>query len=102
MSNVTIAVDTAKNVFEVAISAAAGQIRERRRMTRQQFERFWSTREPCRVVTREGGVDIRLLGHQGPPSTSTRGRGRIRIVWVRAKHWSRGRCQNMEVGCPLY
>jgi transposase len=50
MSNVTIAVDTAKNVFEVAISAAAGQIRERRRMTRHQFERFWSTREPCRVV----------------------------------------------------
>jgi transposase len=50
MSNVTIAVDTAKNVFEVAISPAAGQIRERRRMTRHQFERFWSTREPCRVV----------------------------------------------------
>jgi transposase len=50
MSNVTIAVDTAKNVFEIAISAAAGQIRERRRMTRHQFERFWSTREPCRVV----------------------------------------------------
>jgi transposase len=50
MSNVTIAADTAKNVFEIAISQAAGQIRERRRMTRQQFERFWSTREPCRVV----------------------------------------------------
>ncbi|HEV3049577.1 MAG TPA: IS110 family transposase [Longimicrobium sp.] len=50
MSNVTIAVDTAKNVFEIAISAAAGRIQERRRMTRHQFERFWSTREPCRVV----------------------------------------------------
>jgi len=50
MRNVTIAVDTAKNVFEIAISAAAGQIRERRRMSRHQFERFWSTREPCRVV----------------------------------------------------
>jgi transposase len=50
MSNVTIAVDTAKNVFEIAISAVSGQIRERRRMTRHQFERFWSTREPCRVV----------------------------------------------------
>lgn len=50
MRNVTIAVDTAKNVFEIAISAAAGHIQERRRMTRQQFERFWSTRERCRVV----------------------------------------------------
>jgi hypothetical protein len=34
MPNVTIAVDIAKNVFEVAISAAAGRISERRRMTR--------------------------------------------------------------------
>ena len=50
MLNVTIAVDTAKNVFEIAISTAAGRISERRRMTRHQFERFWSTREPCRVV----------------------------------------------------
>ncbi len=33
MSNVTIAVDTAKNVFEIAVSAAAGRIQERRRMT---------------------------------------------------------------------
>ncbi len=50
MSNVTIAVDSAKNVFEIAISPAPGHIRERRRMTRPQFERFWSTCEPCRVV----------------------------------------------------
>jgi len=50
MSNVTIAVDIAKNVFEIAVSAAAGRIQERRRMTRHQFERFWTTREPCRVV----------------------------------------------------
>lgn len=50
MSNVTIAVDTAKNVFGIAISPAAGQVRERRRMTRNQFKRFWTTREPCRVV----------------------------------------------------
>lgn len=50
MRNVTIAVDIAKNVFEIAVSAAAGRIQERRRMTRQQFERFWSTRESCRVV----------------------------------------------------
>ena len=38
-------VDIAKNVFEIAVSRAAGRIHERRRMTRQQFERFWLTRE---------------------------------------------------------
>jgi hypothetical protein len=61
MSNVTIAVDIAKNVFEIAVSAAAGRIQERRRMTRHQFERFWSTREPCRVVM-EGLLGLALLG----------------------------------------
>lgn len=50
MSNVTIAVDLAKNVFEIAVCRAAGRIHERRRMTRHQFDRFWLTREPCRVV----------------------------------------------------
>jgi transposase len=50
MSKVTIAADIAKNVFEIAVTSAAGRIQERRRMTRQQFERFWSQREPCRVV----------------------------------------------------
>jgi transposase len=50
MNSVTIAVDLAKHVFEVAVSAEPGQIAERRRMSRSQFERYWSTRLPCRVV----------------------------------------------------
>lgn len=50
MNSVTIAVDLAKHVFEVAVSTEAGRITERRRMSRTQFERFWSTRAPCRVV----------------------------------------------------
>jgi transposase len=50
MSSVTIAVDIAKNAFEIAVATSAGRIQERRRMSRPQFERFWSTREPCRVV----------------------------------------------------
>lgn len=41
MSNVTIAVDLAKNVFEVAVSNAVGRITERKRLSRPQFERFW-------------------------------------------------------------
>ncbi len=50
MSTVTIAVDLAKNIFELAVAGRAGTIRERKRLSRAQFERFWGTREPCRVV----------------------------------------------------
>jgi transposase len=50
MRNVIIAVDLAKDVFEVAISASTGRITERRRLSRLQFERFWCEREPCHVV----------------------------------------------------
>lgn len=50
MSTVTIAVDLAKNVFELAVSSQAGTIRERKRLSRPQFEQFWGTRAGCRVV----------------------------------------------------
>lgn len=50
MSTVTIAVDLAKNVFEIAAAGRAGTIRERKRVSRPQFEQFWGTRSPCRVV----------------------------------------------------
>jgi transposase len=50
MSTVTIAVDLAKNVFELAVAGRAGTIRERKRLSRPQFEQFWSKRAPCRVV----------------------------------------------------
>jgi transposase len=50
MSTVTIAVDLAKHVFEIAVAGRAGSIRERKRLSRPQFEHFWCTRAPCRVV----------------------------------------------------
>jgi transposase len=50
VSTVTIAVDLAKNVFEIAVAGRAGTIKERKRLSRPQFEQFWSTRAPCRVV----------------------------------------------------
>ncbi len=50
MNSVTIAVDLAKHVFELAVSPEPGRITERRRMSHSQFERFWATRAPCRVV----------------------------------------------------
>ena len=50
MSSVTIAVDLAKNVFELAVSPHPGKISERKRLSRAQFERFWADCAPCRVV----------------------------------------------------
>lgn len=50
MRSVTIAVDLAKNVFELAVSNAPGRIIEHKRLSRLQFERFWPDRLPCRVV----------------------------------------------------
>lgn len=50
MSRVTISVDLAKNVFELAISPRPGQISERLRLSRSQFERFWVGRSTARVV----------------------------------------------------
>ena len=73
MNTVTIAVDLAKNVFELAVSSN-GRITESRRLTRTQFERFWILRPPCRVVMeacasahfwgrqlRNRGFDVALL-----------------------------------------
>jgi transposase len=50
MRTVTIAVDLAKNVFELAIVARPGAHPKRRRLSRPQFETFWGAQAPCRVV----------------------------------------------------
>jgi hypothetical protein len=50
MSTLTIAVDLARNVFEIAISPRPGFIQERKRLTRLQFEQFWVARASCLVV----------------------------------------------------
>src|SRR5688500_2673721 len=56
MRNVLIAVDLAKDVFEIAVAQPSGRVLERKRLTRLQFERFWSTREPCQVVMEACGT----------------------------------------------
>lgn len=69
MSAPTIAVDLAKSVFELARAGRAGTIRERRRLSRLQFERFWARRTPCRVVMEACGSAhfwarfLRACGH---------------------------------------
>jgi hypothetical protein len=40
MDATTVAVDLAKDVFEIAVANRAGRIIERKRLTRRQFERF--------------------------------------------------------------
>lgn len=50
MSIATIAVDLAKNVFELAAADENGKIVERRRLNRSQFDRYFENRECVHVV----------------------------------------------------
>lgn len=50
MHSTTVAVDLAKNVFELAIADAAGQITERVRLNRTRFFSFFVHRPPSRVL----------------------------------------------------
>lgn len=56
MEGTTIAVDLAKNVFEVAVANDRGQITERKRYGRASFRRFLGTRRPSRVVMEACGT----------------------------------------------
>ena len=40
MDATTVAIDLAKDVFQVAVANRAGRILDRKRFTRRQFERF--------------------------------------------------------------
>jgi len=66
----TIAVDIAKNVFEIAVSEWPGKVSERRRCTRSQMLAFFRSREPSTVVLEACGAAHQLgrtltgLGHR--------------------------------------
>ena len=47
MNNVTIAVDLAKNVFELAVANTAGRITERKQLTFQRGEKALSLHSHC-------------------------------------------------------
>ena len=49
-SSMTIAVDLAKTVFEIAVADSQWRIVERHRLSRSQFHRFFFNREPAAVV----------------------------------------------------
>src|SRR5205807_7439369 len=54
MDATSVAVDLAKDVFEIAVANRAGRIIERKRLTRRQFERF--------VDTLPAGVEVIMEG----------------------------------------
>lgn len=54
MDATTVAVDLAKDVFEVALANHAGRILERKRLTRRQMERFLDTLKAGTEVIMEG------------------------------------------------
>lgn len=74
MDATTVAVDLAKNVFELAVADAHWKVTKRARLTRQQFARWFDNRPTCTVVMeacgsahhwgrvlREKGFEVRLL-----------------------------------------
>lgn len=50
MHSTTVAVDLAKNVFELAVADSDGKISERLRLNRARFSAYFVQRPPCRVL----------------------------------------------------
>jgi transposase len=74
----TIAVDLAKNIFEIAVSDSPGHVRENHRLSRARFDRFFAQHKPATVVfeacssAHHWARQIQNLGHSVvllPPHT---------------------------------
>ena len=68
MHSTTVAVDLAKNVFELALADAEGKIGERLRLNRARFSSFFVHRAPCRVLMEACGSAhywARRIGEHG-------------------------------------
>ena len=69
MKHTTIAVDIAKNVFELAVSYYPGQVAETHRLSRSRFLRFFAQRDAADVVMEACGMahfwarQLQQLGH---------------------------------------
>ena len=50
MKNKTIAVDLAKNVFQIGVSDRPGHVEKTYRLSRAKFLKFFVNREPATVV----------------------------------------------------
>jgi transposase len=78
MKDTTIAVDIAKNVFEIAVSNRPGKVHETHRLARGKFLEFFANRKRARVVMEACGSahhwarELEKLGHSAvllPPHT---------------------------------
>ena len=70
MESTTIAVDLAKNVFQIAVSRHPGKVAESHRLMRSHFLRFFAKREPALVLLEACGTahfwgrQLQDLGHR--------------------------------------
>ncbi len=70
MESTTIAVDLAKNEFQIAVSHHPGKVAETHRVARSRFLRFFAERQPCLVLLEACGTahcwarQIQSLGHK--------------------------------------
>src|SRR5262245_7725141 len=70
MDRLTIAVDVAKSVFEIAVSLHPGHVREQHRLPRSRFLNFFAERPQATVLLEACGSAhhwarrIEALGHQ--------------------------------------
>jgi len=70
MESTLIAVDLAKDVFEIAVSRKPGKVAERHRLSRARFLPFFAERQPTTVLLEATGSahhwarELRQLGHQ--------------------------------------
>ena len=78
MKDTTIAVDIAKNVFEIAVSSEAGKVGEYHRISRKKMLKFFANRKYATVVMEACGSvhhwarEVQKLGHRVlllPPHT---------------------------------
>jgi len=70
MNSTIVAVDLAKNVFEIAVAGADWKVTERHRLNRSRFARFFVQCPPCRIVMEACGSahhwarELLKSGHQ--------------------------------------
>jgi hypothetical protein len=89
-SNVTIAVDLAKSVFQLVIADAKQKITARRRLSRTQFLRFWQNQAPARVLMDGIVTAVESLAEDGKALASDGGPAEMYRLLVELL-WSRGR-----------
>jgi len=65
----TIAIDQAKNVFQLAISSTPGKVESLKRLNRKDFERFLHCHEPALIIMEACGSshywcrELQAMGH---------------------------------------